>query len=346
MIHSRFDLLNLYKAIFDSNRKNRNLIWRNLGLAVSGLPPERTLSFSDMRELCDDPRSFTRAPINHLTLYRRLTTLNGLDQNDPEFSLWIEMLRFKLQAEEVEKTTRHTDGTLKTEMVTVTRSTRKIMEIIRRDQFLILRQTYDEIPKEVFKRFVEAFLKKQSEKIRKREQQKLAEERIEQARQLAEEHQLLIRRGELPDRRIEELNLPLPRVPADDIDFENICRDWLEAWGDFNAVVTQVTGDGGIDVESTNCVAQAKFFASGKVGRPALQQLAGAASISGKIKVFFAYGDYTNEAIEYANHENVLICLFKFNIKTFRFDPINSLGQWLVSSLAELHLPNPDSQPN
>ena len=96
-----------------------------------------------------------------------------------------------------------------------------------------------------------------------------------------------IAREQLPELRIRELKLPIPRGAQNAWDFENICRDWLEAWGDTNVQVTQRSGDGGIDVLSDHCVAQVKFYSDKPVGRPELQQLKGAAVPYGDPEVVF-----------------------------------------------------------
>ena len=126
--------------------------------------------------------------------------------------------------------------------------------------------------------------------------------------------------------------------PQNAWDFENICRDWLEAWGDTNVQVTQRSGDGGIDVYSDHCVAQVKFYADQPVGRIELQQLKGASALYGDPEVvFFAYNGYTDHAIRYA--EEVSMCLFDFHAHLGTFNSRNSHANELIKALAHSHLP-------
>mgnify|MGYP001506751586 CR=1 FL=1 len=79
-----------------------------------------------------------------------------------------------------------------------------------------------------------------------------------------------------------------------------------------DARATQRGGDHGIDVTSRDAVAQVKWQAT-KVGRPALQNLVGAAHLLGTRKLlFFARVGYSPQAIEFANKAN--IALFTFDL--------------------------------
>jgi restriction endonuclease Mrr len=342
--------INLYQALVSPDRKNRVIIWKCLGTIISGFQSDRDLSFSDIRSLTENTKAFTRDDSYQMAMESYLSTFKKYEIDKQEFLLWIEMLAEQLRTEKVEQKKVDSEGKSKNELVTVERSTRKIMKLIKENNFKILYDTYSRIPHEIERRITEAVhleqqrteLKRQQEEL-KRQQDKDEEARRELQRKQAQEKLLLIRRGQLPQQRIKDLKLDLPRQPANSTDFEYICRDWLEAWGDFNVAVTPATGDGGIDVESHNCVAQAKFWVDNKVSRPDLQRLVGAASITGKIKVFFAYSSgYTNEAHEFAEHENVRMCLFAFNTRTQGFEPANFAGQWLIERLAEIHLPDPN----
>ncbi|MEI2268134.1 restriction endonuclease [Microbacterium sp. No. 7] len=94
---------------------------------------------------------------------------------------------------------------------------------------------------------------------------------------------------------------------------ERLVCEWMRHLGETDAIVTQVSGDGGIDVISSTSVAQVKHQ-SGAVGRPDIQKLAGAAldGHTGKTKLFFSSGTYSAGAIEYANVVDVVL---------IRFDP-------------------------
>ncbi|MFZ2242992.1 MAG: restriction endonuclease [Gordonia amarae] len=78
-----------------------------------------------------------------------------------------------------------------------------------------------------------------------------------------------------------------------------------------DAAVTNLSGDGGVDVVSRHAVAQVKHWSS-QVGRPALQQLYGARGADARKKlVFFSSGGYSPQAVEYADtHE---VALFGFS---------------------------------
>ncbi len=94
---------------------------------------------------------------------------------------------------------------------------------------------------------------------------------------------------------------------------EQLVCEWMRHLGETDAIVTQVSGDGGIDVVSSTAVAQVKHQ-SGAVGRPDIQKLAGAAlhGHTGKTKLFFSSGTYSAGAVEYANAVDVAL---------IRFDP-------------------------
>jgi hypothetical protein len=144
-----------------------------------------------------------------------------------------------------------------------------------------------------------------------------------------QERRNAIARNQLVDYRIRDLNLPIPRWPKNAQDFEHICRDWLEAWGETSAIVSQQSGDSGIDVYSDHCAAQVKFYSNKPVGRPEIQQLKGATS--------FAYNGYTPEAREWA--ESASVCLFSFDVDTARFTSLNLHSSELLRALAIRHIP-------
>jgi restriction endonuclease Mrr len=197
---------------------------------------------------------------------------------------------------------------------------------LEHNDFEILKNNYHRVPL-VAKRSLNEYEQKQREEELQRLRDENRKKRVNQA----------IQRDQLPELRIQELNLPIPRAAQNAWDFEHVCRDWLEAWGEKNATVTQQSADGGVDIVSDHCVAQAKFYSNGRVGRPELQQLAGAAIPYGDPHLlFFAYNGYTNEAIDYA--ERISMCLFDFNAQTLRFDHQNSHAIELVKQLAKLHI--------
>jgi hypothetical protein len=196
----------------------------------------------------------------------------------------------------------------------------QIRGVIVKDDWKNLKQAYFDIPQNVWPLINEHRAKLLKEELRRQE--------LKDA----------IDREQLPELRIRQLSLPIPRNPQNAWDFENICRDWLEAWGDTNVQVTQRSGDGGIDVLSDHCVAQVKFYADQPVGRPELQQLKGASALYGDPEVvFFAYNGYTDHAIRYA--EEVSMCLFDFHAHLGTFNSRNSHANELIKALAHSHLP-------
>lgn len=116
-------------------------------------------------------------------------------------------------------------------------------------------------------------------------------------------------------------NAVLFRAPKDAREFENICANWMRLWGEIDAEVTQYSGDGGLDVVSSNFGAQVKFYANSPVGRPEIQALYGAAAGNGLEPAFFAYSNgYTNEALEWAKMTGIACFTFIFQTTRDRFE--------------------------
>ena len=155
-------------------------------------------------------------------------------------------------------------------------------------------------------------------------------------RQHANEIAVAKRDGMLIQLRIDRMMLPdFPRGASNSLDFEHISALWLRAWGDTNVQVTRATGDGGIDVSSFNCVAQCKFFADTKIGRPDIHNLYGASAVAeyqNKLMAFFSYANgYSQPAIDYANE--VGVGLFIFNPTDLHMRACNDQGEYIISSL-------------
>lgn len=111
------------------------------------------------------------------------------------------------------------------------------------------------------------------------------------------------------------------RAPKDAREFELICANWMQLWGEVDAKATQFSGDGGIDVVSSNFAAQVKFYANSPVGRPEVQALYGAASGHGLQPAFFAYSNgYTNEALEWGKMMGIACFTFNFVLERNRFE--------------------------
>jgi len=103
----------------------------------------------------------------------------------------------------------------------------------------------------------------------------------------------------------------LRRAPRDAREFELISTSWMQFWGEHDAVATQFSGDGGVDVLSSNFGAQVKFYSNKPVGRPEVQALVGAAAGHGVSPVFFAYSTgYTAEALQWAQDMDVACFTF------------------------------------
>ncbi len=84
-----------------------------------------------------------------------------------------------------------------------------------------------------------------------------------------------------------------------------------------DAQVTAGGADGGIDVHSSTALAQVKWR-GGMAGRPELQALFGArGSDFSKQLLFFAASDYSQHAVEYAEH---------YRIALFVYDPTGTLA--------------------
>lgn len=112
----------------------------------------------------------------------------------------------------------------------------------------------------------------------------------------------------------------LYRAPTNAREFEFICANWMQLWGERDAVATQSSGDGGLDVVSKHFGAQVKFFANSPVGRPDIQALYGAATGAGLQPAFFAYSSgYTDEALVWAKTVGVACFTFVPNGNTFMF---------------------------
>jgi hypothetical protein len=103
----------------------------------------------------------------------------------------------------------------------------------------------------------------------------------------------------------------VPDVIDSPADAEAQAAVWMIGLGFADAMPTQFTADGGIDVVSSRAVAQVKFQVA-PVGRPALQNLVGAAGSEhpGKFKLFFSWKGYSGPAFVFA--EQAHVALFSF----------------------------------
>lgn len=110
-------------------------------------------------------------------------------------------------------------------------------------------------------------------------------------------------------------------------------EDWVRSWmlhmGARGAKTTQYVGDGGIDVEADNYIAQVKMYA-GSVGIAALREFAGVAftDLDGRQPLFFTTGRYPQAGPELANRARM--ALFHFDLATGEVTGSNELGQIYV----------------
>lgn len=81
---------------------------------------------------------------------------------------------------------------------------------------------------------------------------------------------------------------------------EHLACEWMLHLGVADAVVTQQSVDGGVDVSSSTVVAQVKHYAA-PVGVESLRALHGAAAVSQRRAVFFTLTGYTRSAISFGD---------------------------------------------
>lgn len=99
---------------------------------------------------------------------------------------------------------------------------------------------------------------------------------------------------------------------------------WMQHLGAVDAAVTPFSGDGGIDVESKDYIAQVKNY-SGTVGVAEIRELAGVALVDGRKPLFFTSGTYAQGAVEFADRAS--IPLFVYDAVEGTLVAGNSLGQ-------------------
>jgi len=93
---------------------------------------------------------------------------------------------------------------------------------------------------------------------------------------------------------------------------EALVAAWMEHLGATRVRVTQVSGDGGIDVTSRGFIVQVKNLASSSaVPVSAIRDLAGVASVDGRRAAMFTSGGYSNGGISFAN--SARIALFRYD---------------------------------
>lgn len=100
--------------------------------------------------------------------------------------------------------------------------------------------------------------------------------------------------------------------------FEDYCKDWCLYLGYSDATKTRKTKDGGVDIRSTEIVAQVKFQEL-PVGVKPIRELFGVASSEGKAALFFCYTGYSREAVAEAKKFKVQLWIVRpFEGKIYR----------------------------
>lgn len=100
--------------------------------------------------------------------------------------------------------------------------------------------------------------------------------------------------------------------------FEDYCKDWCLYLGYPDATKTRNTKDGGVDIRSSEIVAQVKFQEL-PVGVKPIRELFGLASSEGKAALFFSYNGYSREAVAEAKKFKVQLWIVRpFEGKIYR----------------------------
>jgi hypothetical protein len=131
----------------------------------------------------------------------------------------------------------------------------------------------------------------------------------------------------LPSSKQSATTRPKPVLIRTWRDAELVSAEWMKYWGYTNVAATAVVTGGGIDVVSSEAVAQIKTETSA-TGRPKVQQHHDLAVSQGKSAIFFALGGFTPDARAYAEQNGIL--LFQFDLQG-EPEPVNSLANTLVA---------------
>lgn len=140
----------------------------------------------------------------------------------------------------------------------------------------------------------------------KRQEAKAAREKDERRRVQQSRREEAIRSGIAP----ELVNPPGP-LPGyvSPRDAEFLVAQWIRALGEPTAQVTSFVGDGGVDVESENYLAQVKHY-RGKVGPAPIRELVGVSRVDGREPLFFTSGSYTGSAVIFAESSGVALFIY------------------------------------
>lgn len=116
------------------------------------------------------------------------------------------------------------------------------------------------------------------------------------------------------------LGLTKARIPKDADDFEEVCAEWMRKTGYPDAKRTPKGPDGGVDVVSSEAVAQAKMYSNKKVTGEEVRALIGSRVALKKEKaIFFTYGPgYTDDAIRTSIRTKTILYWLDVDKREFR----------------------------
>jgi hypothetical protein len=113
----------------------------------------------------------------------------------------------------------------------------------------------------------------------------------------------LVPDDEVPEEQSVSYPKPLPLLHPNAENFEEYCTEWCHYLGYPDAVKTQNTRDGGIDIKGSEMIAQVKFYAN-PVGVAPVRELNGVKRV-GQEALFFALNGFTAEARKFASEVGI-----------------------------------------
>lgn len=169
---------------------------------------------------------------------------------------------------------------------------------------------------------------------RRRRQNELREQRVaEEARlqSLREQEQVRVEQMER-ERQARWLSRPAPAPDPQPFGVshegaEHLTAAWMRHLGVLDAAVTQFTGDGGIDVESSEFIVQFKNF-TGSVPVGEVRSLFGVAAADAEKCLLFTSGTITSEGVIFA--DRVGMALVRYDAVAGSLAGINELGLRVV----------------
>lgn len=110
---------------------------------------------------------------------------------------------------------------------------------------------------------------------------------------------------------------------------ERLAADWMRHLGAPDAVVTQYSGDGGVDVESATVIAQVKnLHPSSAVPFSAIRDLLGTAHHRGKGAMLFTSGRASKEGLKFATESGIAI--IRYDAEAGSIQGLNAVGARVV----------------